>query len=70
MEITIWGVIIAILIVLMTRRWFWVFLFFIGGIACLFSMIASIIHFQILAAIGLFFLMGLCFNIAAGINDA
>lgn len=35
-------------------------LLFVGGLASLFSMLASIIHFQILAALGLFFVTAIC----------
>lgn len=49
---------------LMTKRWFWVLLFSLGTLACFFSVVASVIHFQILGAMGYFFLMGVCAVIA------
>lgn len=58
---------IAVAIYLITRRWFWWLLFFTAGLAACFAMIASIIHFQILAAVGLFFVMMICWGIANGI---
>lgn len=50
-------------IYLFTRRWFWRVAFFFGALASLFSMIASIIHFQILGALGFFVLMVICWFI-------
>ena len=54
---------------LITQRWFWVLVFFFSGLASLFAMIASIIHFQILAAIGFFVLMGICWGILGAVSD-
>ncbi|HCC80407.1 MAG TPA: hypothetical protein DEQ25_03510 [Methylophaga sp.] len=65
----VWTLVFGVMLLLITRRWFWVFVFFVAGLACLFSLIASIIHFQILAAIGLFFLMGICFTIMSKIYN-
>ena len=45
------------LLIVICQRWFWLILFGVGGLAAFFSMIASIFSFQIIAAIGLFFLM-------------
>lgn len=42
----------AVLIFLCTKRWFWKIVFAGSAIACLFSLIASVIHFQILWAMG------------------
>lgn len=42
---------------LITRWWFWKIAGGLGAIASGFSMIASIFHFQILAAMGFLFLM-------------
>ncbi|GBE06008.1 hypothetical protein BMS3Abin10_01650 [bacterium BMS3Abin10] len=50
-------------IYLCTRRWFWKVAFFFGALASLFSMLASIIHFQILGALGFFVLMIVCWFI-------
>ena len=55
---------------LMTQRWPWVFVFFIAGLASCFAMLASIIHFQILVAVGFFFLMAVCWGFAGGIAGA
>jgi len=66
---------LAILIVcliglyLITRRWVWLVGFWIGGLAAAFSTLASIFHFQILAALGFFFLMFICWGIAGAISD-
>lgn len=42
---------------LILQAWFWVALFFFLGLASFFSVLASIFHFQILAAIG-FLILG------------
>jgi len=52
----VWLILACLGIFLITRAWFWCFIFFLIALASGFSMLASIIHFQILAAIGLFFL--------------
>ena len=36
----------------LTHYWVWAVIFFISGLACIFAVIASVIHFQILAALG------------------
>ena len=56
-------------IYLMTRRWFWMVAFFFGALASLFSIIASIIHFQILGAVGYFVLMIICWFIFQALLD-
>lgn len=48
---------VMVILLIISQRWFWVLVFFVGALASLFAMIASIIHFQILAAVGFFFLM-------------
>ncbi len=62
-----WLLIIAglILLFLLTRHWFWLLTFGLGGLAACFAMIASIIHFQILAARGFFILMFILWGIAS-----
>jgi hypothetical protein len=63
---------IALLIVglfLITQRWFWLLVFGIGGLASAFATLASIFHFQILGALGFFFLMRICWVIASVIAD-
>ena len=54
----------------MTQRWFWVLVFFTAGLAFCFAMMASIIHFQIVGALGSFFLMAVCWGFAGGIAGA
>ncbi len=46
--------IIAVVIIglLATHRWFWIILFGLGTIASGFTVLASIIYFQILGAVG------------------
>lgn len=58
-----------IVLVLITQRWFWLLVFFFAGLAALFSMIASIFHFQILGALGFFVLTAICFVIYGTIAD-
>ena len=55
---------------LFTQRWFWLLVFGIGGLAALFATLASIIHFQILGALGFCFLTLVCFVIASAIAEA
>ena len=65
------GILLLIgLIFLITRRWFWCLVFLLGGLASCFTMIACIIHFQILAAVGFFVLMGICWGILGAIADS
>lgn len=66
---TILFILALILIFLFTRRWFWKIALFFGGLASLFAMIASIIYFQILAAIGFFVLMVVCWSIKGLISE-
>jgi hypothetical protein len=49
---------------LVTQRWFWLLVFGVSGLASAFATLASIIHFQILAALGFFFLTGICWFIS------
>jgi hypothetical protein len=51
-------------------RWFWVIVFFFAGLGSLFAMIASIINFQILGALGFFVLMIICYLIYSVISDS
>jgi hypothetical protein len=53
----------AFAIYLMTRLWFWLWLFFLGALASAFATLASIIHFQILGAVGFFILMSVCWGV-------
>jgi hypothetical protein len=50
-------------IYLITRRWFWVIVGGIGGLAAIFFTLAFIVHFQILAALGCFALAIICWII-------
>ena len=52
---------------LVTQRWFWALLFFVGALASFFAMAASVIHFQILGAVGFFFLMWIFWAICVGV---
>lgn len=61
-------IVVLVLIFLIFQRWFWIAVTWIGGLASLFGMLASIIHFQILAAIGLFFLMWILFGASSIIS--
>jgi len=55
---------------LLTRRWFWLLVFSLGGLAACFAMIASVIHFQIFAALGFFIMMSILWSISAAICDS
>ncbi|WIO73373.1 hypothetical protein QP938_08670 [Porticoccaceae bacterium LTM1] len=48
---------------LIQQRWLWLMVLGLGGLASCFAMLASIIHFQILAALGLFVLMVVLWSI-------
>ncbi len=54
---------------LLTQSWFWALLFFVGALASFFAMVASVIHFQILGAVGFFFLMCICWAFCAGVAE-
>jgi len=54
---------------LFTQRWFWLLVFGLSALASFFSMIASVIHFQILAAVGFFILTTLLAGIIRIIGD-
>jgi len=51
-EKTILLILGVIALVLVTQRWFWILVFGLSALASGFTVIASIIHFQILAAVG------------------
>ena len=61
---------VGLLIFVLTKKVFWDIALFFGGLASLFAMIASIIWFQILAALGFFVLMVICFRVRSAIRDA
>lgn len=56
---------------LLTQRWVWAIIFFLCTAASFFSMIASVIYFQIVAALGFMILMFICVAILMAIvaND-
>lgn len=65
------GLVVAGLICLwlMTQKWAWMIGLFVGGVASGFACLASIIHFQILGAVGFFFLSGLLFVILSALSS-
>jgi hypothetical protein len=66
----IWLIIAGLIcLVLMVQRWFWLLVFGIGGLAACFALLASIIHFQILGALGFFFLMVICWGVTGVISE-
>ena len=69
METALVIVLCAVALYLATRRWVWILVFGISGLAAGFSTLASIFHFQILGALGFCFLSWICFVIAAVIVD-
>ena len=54
---------------LLTQRWFWVLSFGIGALASAFTTLACIFSFQILGALGAFFLMVICGVISSAIVE-
>lgn len=54
---------------LATQRWAWAVAFGIGAIASWFTVLAMIVHFQILGAVGMFILAYLLTMITAAILD-
>lgn len=56
-------------LVLITQRWFWVLVFFFSALASFFAMLASIIRFEILGALGFFVLMMICLGILGAISS-
>ncbi|RLL52747.1 hypothetical protein D8Y20_07020 [Mariprofundus sp. EBB-1] len=68
-EQTILIIAVIIILLLVFQRWFWLLVFGIGGLASLFAMIASIIHFQILGALGFFALMIVCLGFFGALSE-
>ncbi len=65
-----WTILIGLaVLVLLTQSWFWLLAFFFGGLASLFAVLASIIHFQILGAVGFFVLMCVSFACMIGVAN-
>ena len=54
---------------LLFQRWFWVAAFGLAALASGFTMLASIIHFQILGAVGFFILMAITYTACVVIAD-
>jgi hypothetical protein len=54
--------------VVLGQRWVWVIAFFIAGAASLFATFASIIYFQILAAVGFLCLWLICWVLMVSIS--
>jgi hypothetical protein len=69
METALVIVLCAVALYLATRRWVWILVFGISGLAAGFSTLASIFHFQILGALGFCFLAWICLVITAVIAD-
>jgi hypothetical protein len=68
------GIFIFVLVIgvifLVTQRWFWLIASGLGVIASFFAMCASVIHFQILGAMGFLLLMGICCAIFTAAGDS
>ncbi len=61
---------LVVLLALMTQRWFWALAFFVAGLSAGFTMLACIFHFQILAAVGLFFVATICMGLCLAVIDS
>lgn len=59
---------IGLLLLAFTRP-FWAIVFFVAGLASVFTTLASIIHFQILGALFFFFVTLLCWALMVRILD-
>jgi len=68
-EKTILIILAVIAIILITQRWFWILAFGLCTLASGFTVIASVIHFQILAAVGFTVLTFILWVITAAIAD-
>ena len=60
---------VGTLVLLIVQRWFWIVVFFIAGLASAFTVLASIVHFQILGALLFTFVTVICWGAAAWIAD-
>lgn len=66
---TVYGAIVLIVfIVLCCQRWFWMLVFGLSALASSFTVLASIIHFQILNAVGFSVLTVILFTILGAIS--
>ena len=54
---------------LATRRWFWILVFGLATLASGFTVVASVIHFQILAAVGFTVLTALLWTITSALAE-
>ena len=63
METLFAAVLVIAAIWLLTQSWFWIIALFLAGLASCFAMLASIIHFEILGAVGFFLLMALFWGV-------
>ena len=59
------GLIALVAIWLLTQRWFWLIGLSVAALASFFAMLASVIHFQILGALGFFALAVICAGISS-----
>ena len=63
------GIVLLILVMLLlTQRWFWSMVFGLCGLASFFAMVASVIHFEIFAAIGFLILMIIILGIGVSLD--
>lgn len=65
------GVIVAISVVafLITRRWFWILVFGLGGLAAVLTMLAFVFQFQIFAAVCMLLLASFLLGMARVISS-
>lgn len=61
--------IIIVFLVLLTQVWFWAALYVLFIVGCIFSVIACLINFQIIGAIGVFILYVVVANLFRLIAD-
>jgi len=69
-----WGTLAAIALGLLClwflfQRWFWVLALGLASITALFTMLACIIHFQILGAVGMFFVTSVTWALCKSVAD-
>ena len=65
----LWLIGAAMLLWLVSRRWFWIAATGIGGLAAGFTTLACIFHFQIMGALGAFLLMGVSWWLCGLISE-
>ena len=59
----------ALAIIFVNRRWFWVIALGLGSLVSFFAMIASVVHFQILGAVGFFILMAVLVSLSVMLSE-